>query len=223
VNVFDEHWSLIRSERFAVKTGKAVAGIELVVTFTEKVVRFEGARQFDVRSRASRTEMVGLAVVFGQPLFVLPDTFRLKDLCCVDFEHDLVDEPMHWLVIGLTGEAICAYDLADFRDDGLCFSQWLGIRLRRICYYFDTENGERYELSLTQKGQALKWTRLKHPLLAMPLLAAEGAPAKETRRDVLEERFAWEEVVWSDDCVLVRGIKYGPIVGYFTVKRKRPL
>jgi hypothetical protein len=89
VNVFSDSWTIVRQERRVVRIGTHdPVGIELVITFTPRLSLFESSQQFDIKSKSARTEMFGMALVFGQPAMQRYDTFRLKDLCSMDFETD---------------------------------------------------------------------------------------------------------------------------------------
>jgi hypothetical protein len=195
-------------------------GIELYITFTPKLPRFEASKQWDIRSKAMRSEAVGLAVVFGQPAFQKYDTFKLKDLCSLDFERDMVDEPVQWLRFSLTGEAANSYDVHAFLDDGLPCGQWLGMKLHRQCVFLDTVN-ERYELSMALNGQSLRFSKLKAPIQGIAHLTGDGTPAKEVKKDVLHDHLQWIDIVWDDTRVTVSGERYAPILCFFWCKRKR--
>jgi hypothetical protein len=221
LNIFSENWALLRPERRVIRGAiPEPFGLELYITFTPKLTRFEGSKQFDIKSKSTRSEMVGLAVIFGQPAFQRYETFKLKDLCSLDFERDLVDEPVQWLRFSLTGEAANSYDVHAFLDDGLPLWQWLGMKLHRQCVFLETVN-ERYELSMALNGQSLRFSRLKPPLQCISHLTGDGTPAKEVKKEVLHDHLQWVDIMWDDSGITVRDLRYAPVLCYFWCKRKR--
>lgn len=221
LNVFSPSWSLVRQDRRSVRVGpQPPVGIELLITFTPKRSPFESSRQFGIKSKTSRAEVVGMALIFGQPTLQRYDTFSLKDLCSMDFASDLIDEPLQWLRFSLTGEPANSYDIQAFLDDGLPWGQWLGMKLHRQCVYLDTIT-ERYELSMALNGQSMRFARLKPPLQCISHLTGNGTPAKEAKKEVICDHLQWEDIVWEQEGIVVRDVRYGPILNYFWCKRKR--
>lgn len=221
VNEYDHEWCVVGQDRHPAKVTQVV-GIEVVFSVVERFSRYEGAKQFNVRSHGSKTAVHGIAFIFAQPLTVEPETLRMKDLYGLGLEDHVIGDDEHWLRFGLTGEAMNSYKLLEFVDDGLPRTQWLSMKLRKSSVYFDTQT-DRYELSLTRNAQSIRFCRLKHPLQCIAKVKADGTPVSDSAKEVCEENIVWKDVQWQDNGVTIRDIFYGPFLCYFWGRRKRPI
>jgi hypothetical protein len=218
VNVFNDIFMLLRQVRYPVKPGHNVVGVELVVRITPKIPRFENSLQFDIKSKSSRVEAYGVAVLFGQPVVQEYETFKLRDLLAIDLHADMEPEAQQWMRFSLTGEAIKSYCPHDFHDDGLRLVDWFVMKLHISCLYLETES-ERFELSLVAKGYEFKFARILEPIGCIAWYSQ--TPAKEALKELLHEHVLLSEIVWDEQGVTIKEQRYGPIFGYFWGRRKK--
>ena len=220
-NEYDDEWNMYNQVREPCKMAQVV-GVEVVFRVIEKYARYEGAKQYNVRSHGSKIAANGIVFVFAQPVAIEPEMIRMKDLYGLGLEDELIGDDEHWLRFGLTGEAMNSYNRLEFVDDGLPRTQWLSMKLRKASVYFDTET-DRYELALTRNAQSIVFSRLKQPLQCAAKVKMDGTPVVDTAKEVCQENIVWKDVQWDETGVTIRGEFYGPLLCYFWGRRKRPI
>jgi hypothetical protein len=74
---------------------------------------------------------------------------------------------------------------------------------------------------MNANSQTLKFSRLLLPLGWIAHIRSDGTPVKDHKRETLEDTVLWEDVVWSENGVVIRGDAYEPLLSYFWTKRKK--
>lgn len=219
INSYDGDFALSAQDRRAVSSTQ-ITGVQLLIQVVPRFGRYEGGKQFDIKSKSSKTTAHGFVFIFGQPVVGEPVCIRMNDLYGLGLETKVLQSDEHWLRFGLTGEAMSCYKLGDFQDDGLPSSEWLFARLKKNCLYLDTDCN-RYELAMAANGQSLRLCKMHYPLISVARTKADATPTREPVKDTCEEGISWLDVKWSETGITVNGTEYGPFLSYFWAKRKR--
>jgi hypothetical protein len=218
INVFDDAWNVVRQIQHPVKLNQNCVGIELIVKITPRLTKFEATTQFDIKSKATRSEVFGIAVICGQPITHQYQTFQVGDLTALNFSRPAQPEPEDWLRFSLTGEPVAMYRRTDFFDDRLPLNDWFVMKMHTYALYLDTDI-ERFELSLTSRGVEFRLARALEPIGSLAFLCS--TPLKELQKIVIEDHIDLSEIIWGDESLTVRDTVCGPIFGYFWGKRKK--
>lgn len=222
VNIFNKDWELTREDRRVLKINgnQTIQGVDLILKVTEKIVKFEGTKQYEFKTRTSaKSPFNGLAVIFGQATHLEPETYDISQIAHMPKLINNSANDHHWLRFGLTGEAMDSYDLVDFIDEGRPSDKWLCFQLRKSSLYLDTDI-ERYELSSTN-GILFRLCKLKKPYICIAQMRSDGTPVKETKRTLIKDQISWENIVWHEKGVTVDDFLVDPILSYFWARRRR--
>ena len=198
LNIFDDDYNLVRSERIELKNvSDRVIGVDVVVQVTDIRSNFEGTKQYDVKTKNSTSfSSYGIAMIFGQTVY-FSQVSQPNNIYDTSFDMDLLNilktpeakeslpflEDRKWCRFGLTGEPAYCYDVLDFCDEGLPFQQWTSQRLRASTLYIDTTT-DRYEIAMMLNGDKiiLKMAKLNQPVLSLAQIRSDGTPIRQAKR-----------------------------------------
>lgn len=114
------------------------------------------------------------------------------------------------VLYNLVQEPWMKYCLSAIADRGLKSSHWTSSRLREDVLYLESSS-TRYELSYggddIGQPEVYRFARCRKPL-PISLMEAKGVPLPSEELEVLEANLRWDEIVWSNMHVTVRGKPY---------------
>ena len=224
-NIYDEKYNLLEqdAEELVPKKDTTFAGFNMILTVIPEVLKFDSVKNFEIKSRSSKTPGYGLLFVYAEPTIEQPqDCLDISALECIDYvaSPEYSCEDTRWCRFSLSNEPVLVYDLRNFIDYDKPYEQWLTTRLKKASLYFDT-NDTRYELSSTASGKKFKLCQLTSNAPNLAGIRSEGTPIKESLKKVIADLINWNDIIWSETSVTINGTEYGPITGVLWIKRKR--